>query len=89
MDYHTNGAGGFSLASFGGEGGGEEIPYLQAIGRLMGSLPVLRDLHGDHEPGRKTPVPSPLPARSSRGEGDGAEVAKQRFMERSSPRAQS
>jgi len=31
-----NGVGGFALASFGGEVGDEEVPYLQASGRFMG-----------------------------------------------------
>jgi len=33
---NSNGAGGCSLASFGGEGGGEEIPGLESIRRFMG-----------------------------------------------------
>jgi len=45
-------AGGLSLSSFGGEGRGEEVPYLQAIGRFMrrrfpvSNRAVLRFLHG-------------------------------------------
>jgi len=64
---------------------GEEVPRLKSIGRFMESLPVLLSSHRAHEPGRKTPHPNPLPARSSRGEGDGAEAAKRWFMERRRP----
>jgi len=74
-----NGAGGFSRASFEGDGWGEEVPGLASIRKLMESLPVLRNLHGDHDSGRKTPRPD----RCARGGGDGAAVAKRRFMESS------
>jgi len=46
---NSNGVGGFSLASSGGEGGGEEVPYLQATGKFMGrgvGIPGDRPLRG-------------------------------------------